>query len=87
MYRKDGWNGHEEHENNQWTLPGSLFYSIVCITTIGYGDQTPKTPPGKLVTVFYAIFGMPLMWLCLAKTGKVMAHCFRLVIKKHTKDW
>ena len=30
-------------------LPGSLFYSIVLISTIGYGDQTPKTQWGKVV--------------------------------------
>ena len=43
VFRKDGWNGHESHTKRQWTLTGSLFYSIICITTIGYGDQTPKT--------------------------------------------
>ena len=30
---------------------GSLFYAIVCITTIGYGDQTPKTILGKLSNI------------------------------------
>lgn len=32
----------------RWTFPGSLFYSIVLISTIGYGDQTPKTQWGKV---------------------------------------
>ena len=29
-------------------VQGSLFYSIVLISTIGYGDQTPKTQWGKV---------------------------------------
>ena len=33
----------------RWTFPGSLFYSIVLISTIGYGDQTPKTQWGKVI--------------------------------------
>ena len=33
-----------------WTKwpAGSLFYSIIIISTIGYGDQTPKTQWGKV---------------------------------------
>eukprot|EP00090_Calanus_glacialis_P025224 TRINITY_DN39328_c0_g1_i1.p1 TRINITY_DN39328_c0_g1~~TRINITY_DN39328_c0_g1_i1.p1 ORF type:complete len:176 (-),score=33.98 TRINITY_DN39328_c0_g1_i1:47-574(-) len=43
-----GWDGHEDLEKRKWTFPGSLFYSIVLISTIGYGDQTPKTMWGKV---------------------------------------
>ena len=48
-----GWNGYEDQDKIQWTFAGSLFYSIACITTIGYGDQTPKTQTGKFVTIIY----------------------------------
>ena len=43
-----GWDGHEELDKRKWTFPGSLFYSVVLISTIGYGDQTPKTQWGKV---------------------------------------
>jgi hypothetical protein len=33
--KDDGWNGYEEANNTQWSLAGSLFYSIIVITTIG----------------------------------------------------
>ena len=43
-----GWDGSEDLNKQKWTFPGSLFYSIVLISTIGYGDQTPKTQWGKV---------------------------------------
>ncbi|XP_060533255.1 uncharacterized protein LOC132706131 isoform X2 [Cylas formicarius] len=76
---KDGWDGVEEQEKVQWTSTGALFYSIVVITTIGYGHLTPKTTWGKVVTIFYAILGIPLMLLCLSNIGDVMATSFRFL--------
>jgi hypothetical protein len=33
--KDDGWNGFEDENQTQWSLTGSLFYSIIVITTIG----------------------------------------------------
>jgi len=33
--KKKGWDGSENQEQLQWTFTGSLFYSIITITTIG----------------------------------------------------
>ena len=33
--KKEGWDGNEDLNNVQWTIPGALFYSIILITTIG----------------------------------------------------
>ena len=38
-----------------------------------------KTSIGKIVTMIYAIFGIPLMLLCLANIGSTMADAFRFV--------
>lgn len=32
---KDGWDGEEDEKIIQWSFTGSLFYSIIVITTIG----------------------------------------------------
>ncbi|XP_046643077.1 TWiK family of potassium channels protein 9-like [Daphnia pulicaria] len=80
--KKKGWDGSEETDKVQWTLAGALFYSIILITTIGYGHIAPKTPWGKMVTIFYAILGIPLMLLCLANIGDAMAHSFRFLYWK-----
>ncbi|KAL6432873.1 hypothetical protein ACFW04_006316 [Cataglyphis niger] len=80
--KMEGWDGSEEEGNIQWTFAGALFYSIIVITTIGYGHIAPKTKNGKVVTIFYAILGIPLMLLCLSNIGDVMASSFRFLYWK-----
>lgn len=80
--KEEGWDGNEEVNNVQWTFAGALFYSIIVITTIGYGHIAPKTRNGKVVTIFYAILGIPLMLLCLSNIGDIMASSFRFLYWK-----
>uniref|UniRef100_A0A8D9BKU8 TWiK family of potassium channels protein 18 n=1 Tax=Cacopsylla melanoneura TaxID=428564 RepID=A0A8D9BKU8_9HEMI len=80
--RRDGWNGADDEDDLQWTFSGALFYSIIVITTIGYGHIAPKTTWGKVGTIFYAIVGIPLMLLCLSNIGDIMAHSFRFIYWK-----
>ena len=43
----------------------------------GYGHIAPKTPVGKIVTIFYAIVGIPITVICWSNIGDAMAHAFR----------
>ncbi|XP_006815731.1 potassium channel subfamily K member 18-like [Saccoglossus kowalevskii] len=40
---------------------------------LGYGHIAPTTPLGQVACIFYAIFGIPLFFLYLAKLGALMA--------------
>ncbi|XP_059090405.1 uncharacterized protein LOC131886165 isoform X1 [Tigriopus californicus] len=75
--KERGWDGSEDESQVNWTFAGSLFYSITVITTIGYGHIAPKTAVAKIVTIFYAIMGIPLTVLCWSNIGDAMANAFR----------
>lgn len=69
------------NEEEMWTFSESLLYAITVVTTIGYGHITPKTPCGMIVTIVYAIFGIPLTLFTIANLGRVMATAFRFIYK------
>ena len=44
-----------------WSVLDSLYFSVVTLTTIGYGDFAPKTALGKVVTIFYIFAGLGII--------------------------
>lgn len=48
------------------SLASGLWYSLVTITTVGYGDVVPKTDEGRVFGVFLIIFGVVLFSLITA---------------------
>ena len=54
----------EKRENGFSNIPESIYWAIVTITTVGYGDISPVTPMGKFVAsvvmlIGYAIIAVP----------------------------
>lgn len=54
----------EKRENGFSNIPESVYWAIVTITTVGYGDISPVTPMGKFVAsvvmlIGYAIIAVP----------------------------
>jgi hypothetical protein len=44
-----------------WSWLDSLYFSVITLTTIGYGDFSPKTDLGKLFIMGYIIIGVSLI--------------------------
>jgi len=38
-----------------------LYFSVVSLTTVGYGDITPQTAAGKVFVVFYLLVGIAIV--------------------------
>lgn len=43
-------------ENWQWL--DAMYFSVISLTTVGYGHLYPVTAAGKIFTMFYLIFGI-----------------------------
>lgn len=46
-------------ENFSWI--DSVYFCVITLTTIGYGDIVPTTDAGKIFTMFYVIFGISII--------------------------
>mmetsp|Transcript_639 Transcript_639/g.834 ORF Transcript_639/g.834 Transcript_639/m.834 type:complete len:537 (-) Transcript_639:28-1638(-) len=53
----------------EWSVLDSLYFTIIMLTTIGYGDMSPSTPAGKLFTSLFALGGIVLLGLALGVVG------------------
>jgi hypothetical protein len=45
----------------QWDWVDAFYFSVVALTTVGFGDLHPTTTFSKLFTVFYIFFGISLI--------------------------
>lgn len=49
------------HYLEGWSVVDSLYFSVVTLTTIGYGDFTPQTDAGKIFTIIYIVVGIGMI--------------------------
>ena len=40
------------------SIPDAIYWSVITLTTVGYGDVTPQTSIGKVIAVFTALTGI-----------------------------
>ena len=60
------------------SIPDAFWYSIVTMTTVGYGDKSPITPIGQLIGSICAISGV----LCVALPVPVIVSNFEFFYKR-----
>ncbi|MBU1136426.1 MAG: potassium channel family protein [Nanoarchaeota archaeon] len=57
-----------------WNYLDSLYFSVVTVTTLGYGDLAPQTNIGKIFTIFFSFAGIAIAFYFFALFGR---HLFR----------
>lgn len=60
----------------KWSYSSAMLFAATLITTVGYGNITPKSVLGKIITCLYAMFGIPIMIIYLTHTGNSLAFLF-----------
>lgn len=50
---------HFERAQN-WSYFDAFYFTVITTATIGFGDLVPHSTEGKCLTMFYAIFYVPL---------------------------
>lgn len=64
----------EGHENGFDSIPESIYWAIVTITTVGFGDITPNTDIGKFLASIMMLLGYAII---AVPTGIVSVEMFR----------
>lgn len=68
--------------NASLSLSKLLLLKTVCLFVAGFGGFSPRSSLGKIVTIFYAVIGIPLMLLYLTSVGSVLSRCARGVCSR-----
>ncbi len=50
------------HYVEGWRWFDSLYFSVISLTTVGYGDFSPQTDFGKAFTMFYVLSGIGVIF-------------------------
>lgn len=66
-----------------WSWLDSLYFSVITLTTIGYGDLAPQTDAGKLFTIVYILVGLGII---LSFINTVYSHYNTSRKKRHGRD-
>ena len=57
------------HRLEPWTWIQAFYFSVVTITTVGFGDLTPSTELSRLFTAIYILIGVSIGIVTLSIIG------------------
>lgn len=61
----------------------AVWWTVSTITTVGYGDIVPVTDAGKIMAIFYMIFGLTILAIFLSALGTKF---YKQQFEKNEKD-
>ncbi|XP_061126717.1 potassium channel subfamily K member 2b isoform X1 [Syngnathus typhle] len=73
------------NQSSLWDLSSAFFFAGTVITTIGFGNTSPRTEGGRIFCIIYALMGIPLFGFLLAGVGDQLGTVFGKGIAKVEK--
>jgi len=49
------------HQFEGWSVLDALYFSVITLTTVGYGDLSPTRPGTKIFTIVFIIVGIGIL--------------------------
>jgi voltage-gated potassium channel Kch len=71
------------HNLERWGYLDSLYFTVVTMTTIGYGDFTPQTDIGKIFTIFFVFSGIATAFYTISL---VTRYIYSLELRSRTRE-
>lgn len=68
--------------STRWDIASAFFFCGTIITTIGFGNLSPRTWTGQLFCVCYALVGIPMFGILLAGVSDHMGTVLRRAVAK-----
>lgn len=60
------------HRVEGWEWLDSLYFCVITLTTVGYGDLTPQTDLGKVFTMIYLLLGIGLLVALITRLASAL---------------
>ncbi len=60
-----------------WSFLDAVYFCVVSMSTVGYGDFSPHTALGKIFTIFYLLIGIGIFVLTVTAIAEAIYTEFR----------
>lgn len=67
----------------KWSFTDAMYFGVVTLTTVGYGDRTPSRDATRMVTTFYVLFATAMVWSLFSYSLVTLSRRLRKTARKH----
>jgi len=69
-----------------WRLLDGLYFSVITLTTVGYGDLSPTTDASKIFTIIYIFFGVGIILAFITIIARITSKHYTHVSENYMKQ-